>query len=228
MKISILHGFDQAHQAQGLTVVIDVFRAFSTACYLLAMKPKKLVAVATIEQALLAKREHHQCLLIGERMGKILPGFDFGNSPATFFGHNFKNKTIYFTTTAGVQGVVGAISAQEVITGSFVNAKATIDYIKRRKPKELTLLCCNRQEKDLIEEDEYCAIYFKQVLEKKRTNYSQILKCLTEGAGKKFFLSDKQAWFPQEDFYLCTKKDEFNFAVKSKRLDHQTVELSAV
>ena len=34
IKIKILHLIDGAKQAEGLTVIIDVFRAFSLECYL--------------------------------------------------------------------------------------------------------------------------------------------------------------------------------------------------
>ena len=50
IKIKILHLIDGAKQAEGLTVIIDVFRAFSLECYLYNMGVKEIRPVGTIEE----------------------------------------------------------------------------------------------------------------------------------------------------------------------------------
>ena len=45
MKIQILQMIEGARKARGLTVVIDVFRAFSLECYLMAKHPSRLCPV---------------------------------------------------------------------------------------------------------------------------------------------------------------------------------------
>ena len=52
MDIRILHLIDGARQAEGLTVVIDVFRAFSLECWLYAMGAGEIRPVSGIEEAL--------------------------------------------------------------------------------------------------------------------------------------------------------------------------------
>ena len=44
---------------------------------------------------------------------------------------DLKEKTIIHTTSAGTQGIANAINAEEILTGSLVNAKAIAEYIKR-------------------------------------------------------------------------------------------------
>ena len=51
-KINILHLIEGAKQAEGLTVIIDVFRAFSLECYLYDMGVKEIRPVGTIEEAI--------------------------------------------------------------------------------------------------------------------------------------------------------------------------------
>lgn len=51
MKIDILQLLDGARSARGLTVVIDVFRAFSVECYALSGGAKTIYAVGDIDQA---------------------------------------------------------------------------------------------------------------------------------------------------------------------------------
>lgn len=50
-KINILHLIEGAKQAEGLTVIIDVFRAFSLECYLYDMGVKEIRPVGTIDEA---------------------------------------------------------------------------------------------------------------------------------------------------------------------------------
>lgn len=39
-------------------------------------------------------------------------------------------KTVIHTTSAGTQGIVNAVKADKIITGSLINAKAIAEYIK--------------------------------------------------------------------------------------------------
>lgn len=81
MNIQILEMIEGARQAKGLTVIIDVFRAFSLECYLMAKHPAQLCPVGAKETAYAWKENHPEAVLIGERHGVILPGFQYGNSP---------------------------------------------------------------------------------------------------------------------------------------------------
>ena len=51
MDIKILHLLEGADQAEGLAVVIDVFRAFSLECYLFSRGVQKIYAVGREETA---------------------------------------------------------------------------------------------------------------------------------------------------------------------------------
>ena len=51
MNIEIFHLLEGADQAQGLAVVIDVFRAFSLECYLFSRGVQKIYAVGREETA---------------------------------------------------------------------------------------------------------------------------------------------------------------------------------
>ena len=52
---------------------------------------------------------------------------------------DFTGKTVVQTTSAGTQGLVSAKGADEIVTGSFVNADAVTAYIKQRKPDVVSL-----------------------------------------------------------------------------------------
>ena len=63
---------------------------------------------------------------MGERKGKKLPGFDYGNSPTEIQTIDFSGRIVIQITSAGTQGFANAKDADEVISGSLVNAEAKV------------------------------------------------------------------------------------------------------
>ena len=74
MKIKIIH---DPKEARGIAVIIDVFRAFTVEPYLINNGAKKLIPVGDKEIAYEFKENNKNIILIGEREGIKLPGFDF-------------------------------------------------------------------------------------------------------------------------------------------------------
>ena len=143
MKIEVYNLIEGAKQAHGLTVIIDVFRAFSLEPYLFDAGAKEIIPVGQLEEAYSLKKLNPDNVLIGERKGKKGEGFDFGNSPSNISREIIEGKTIVHTTSAGTQGIANAIHADEIITGSLVNAKAIAKYIKEKNPEVVSLVCMN-------------------------------------------------------------------------------------
>ena len=106
MEIRINHLIEGAKQAEGLVVIIDVFRAFSLECWLYAMGAKEIRPVGAIEDALSWREKDPEAVLIGERHGRKLDGFDFGNSPSTVDPEAIRGKRIIHTTSAGTQELI--------------------------------------------------------------------------------------------------------------------------
>ena len=75
-EIRVLHLLDGARKASGLTVVIDVFRAFSVAPLAIRQGAVWIHPVATPEEALAIRVRNPDWLLMGERDGRPLPGFE--------------------------------------------------------------------------------------------------------------------------------------------------------
>jgi len=214
MKIEILQLIDGAKQAKGLTVIIDVFRAFTVEAYLMKNNAKTIIPVASEQVAYKLKEENSNYILIGERGGKKLPGFDYGNSPSEIEKIDFTNKTIIHTTSAGTQGFENAKNATELITGSLVNAKAIAEYIKRKNPDFVSLVCMGLAAKVEIEEDTCCAEYIKAMLLNEKYDIKKKVKSLKKTSGAKFFDKDKKNIFPKKDFYLSTKLNAFDFVLR--------------
>ena len=215
MEIKIRHLIEGARQAEGLAVVIDVFRAFSLECWLYGMGAKEIRPGSAISQALAWREKDPACVLIGERHGRKLDGFDFGNSPSTVDPEAISGKRIIHTTSAGTQGVTNAVHAEEILTGSFVNAQAIADYILRRQPEKVSLVCMGKEGLLQAEEDELCADYLKSLLTGDgMPDIDERLRALRTGGGRHFFSSDLQDVFPEKDFWMCIDRDRFDFVIR--------------
>ena len=215
MDIQILQLVEGAKNAKGFTVIIDVFRAFSLACYAFDRGAEYIIPIADIDRAYQLKRQNPGFILMGERNENKMPGFDFGNSPTQILNQDLKGKTLIHTTSAGTQGLINADNASELLTGSFVNAGAIINYIKKTSPAVVSLVCMGYSALYPIEEDTYCAEYIKNELEGRETDYLSIVEILREGSGKRFFDPDKQTYAPSTDFELCLDLNRFNFIIKA-------------
>lgn len=221
MQIEILQLLDGARQARGLTVIIDVFRAFSVACYAFDGGVQRIYPVGNIDEAYRLKRDKPDYLLVGERNEQKPEGFDCGNSPSQLMKLNLQGKTMVHTTSSGTQGIANALQADELITGSFVNAGAIINYIRRQNPAQLSLVCMGYACSYPTDEDTCFAEYIKAQLENRPFDLGQMRNTLRAGAGARFFEPDKQAWAPQADFDLCLQLNRFNFVLKVEKENGQ-------
>ncbi len=220
MQINILELIEGAKQARGLTVIIDVFRAFSMECYLYDKGVASIYPVGDIKEAYRLKEEDASRILVGERGGKICEGFDYGNSPSQIKEADFAGKTVIHTTSAGTQGIANATQAKEIITGSLVNAKAVARYIKSLAADEVSLVCMGNGGVVRANEDVLCAEYIQSLLTEKSFDIKGKILSLRQDGGEHFFQPYTQEVFPQEDFFLCTRYDIFPFVLKVKTDDY--------
>lgn len=220
MNIKILQLIEGARQATGLAVIIDVFRAFTVEAYLVNNNVNKLITVGDMQIAYKYKEKNKDCILIGERHGIMLEGFDYGNSPSQIEKINFSGKTVIHTTSSGTQGIANAKNAKEILTGSLVNAKAIAEYIKMKNLEDVSLVCMGNGGKTEAREDTLCAEYIKSLLEGKNPSLDNEIENLKNIAGKRFFDPKLQKIFPERDFYLSTELNKFNFVLKVEKDDN--------
>ena len=206
-----------ARSARGLAVVIDVFRAFSLAPYAFARGARSVVPVAEVEAARGLKRLHPDWLLIGERHARPLPGFDSGNSPADLERFDLRDRTLVHTTHSGTQGLAAASGADEVVTGSLVNAGAIVRYIRQRAPAVVTLVRMGKQAQERCAEDDLCAQFLQQRLIGEHPSVEDVPQRLRDVDSAAMFFDPACDWAPQRDFELCTRVDAFDFVLRLER-----------
>ena len=224
MQIQILQLLEGAREARGLTVIIDVFRAFSTACYAYHQGAVKIIPVGSIDLAYRLKEQNPDSVLLGERNEQKPAGFDFGNSPSQLVAEKIAGKLLVHTTSSGTQGIANATNADQIITGSFVNAGAIVRYIQQQKPAIVSLVCMGYACEYPTDEDTLCAEWIKNELEtppslpsrggEKQKRFAEMVETIRTGSGARFFDPEKQSWSPQADFDLCLNLNRFDFVLK--------------
>ena len=220
MDINILSLSDGAKVAKGITVIIDVYRAFTTQSFAFENGVKDILNVADIEHALNMREKGLADYCMGE-IGGIRPdNFDFGNSPYDLKGQNIKEKTIIHCTMNGTTGAKLASNADLILGGALINAKATVDFIKLQKPEIVSLVAMGArspQGEKRTEEDELCAIYMKSLLEETPIDPDSVVEVIDSCKESKKFGDPLQLQYPIFDKIQALRINEFDHAILLER-----------
>jgi len=140
-------------------VVFDVLRATSTMAMALSNGAEAIVPVAGIAEALRLRERQPAVLLAGERDGvrirASLTGsidFDLGNSPREFTRDKVQGKTIVMTTTNGTRALRACAGARRALVCSFLNLRATAEFLAKKGPFPLLLVCGGTEEEAAYED----------------------------------------------------------------------------
>lgn len=214
MKIELLDFTAGARDARGLTVVIDVFRAFSVACYAFAQGAARVIPVGSVEDALRLKRAHPDFFSVGERYGQKLPGFDCGNSPTELSRFDLRGSTVIQTTHAGVQGLVAAQGADVVLTGALVNAGAICRYVAAAAPDRVSIVRMGVEARRRSDADDLCAELLVARLTRHPFDTRHIRARLRASEEARKFFGEAKVTAPRRDFLSCTALDRFDFVLR--------------
>ncbi len=210
MNVRVTRFLDGAREATGHAVIVDVFRAFTTAAFCVAAGAREIVLVADHEQALALKRDDPSLFLTGEIGGRPIAGFDVGNSPSAIEHLDLTGRRVVQRTSAGTQGVFAATAAREVVLGSFVIAQATVDHL-RRVADDVTIVAMGHNATLEADEDAQCASYLEALLLGERPTPPRVF---LEGDHS---AEGWPAWFPRRDAELACQVDRFDFALPVAR-----------
>jgi 2-phosphosulfolactate phosphatase len=126
--------------AHDVAIIVDILRMTTTSAVLMQRGLAELYVVADEQEARdLAKEK--KMLLLGERGGLPLEGFDGGNSPLEYLSKDVKGKRAVLCTSNGSKAVEAASKAKHLLLGSIVNAAAVAQEALKRAEKSITILC---------------------------------------------------------------------------------------
>jgi|TARA_R110002073_G_scaffold11861_1_gene53294 2-phosphosulfolactate phosphatase len=165
MDVIISQGHYPPANPSGITVVIDVIRAFTTAHYAFDGGVSRIHLVATAPEALKLKSAQPDLLLSGEIDALPIAGFDFGNSPWEIEQASLAGRELVQRTTNGVAATLRARDSAEVLVAGLINAEATARYILnqcslKQHPQKVSLIASH----PTGDEDVACAQYIRTLL----------------------------------------------------------------
>jgi 2-phosphosulfolactate phosphatase len=213
---SLLRG---AQEAEGTTIIIDVFRAFTTAAVAFDRGATQIVLVAEVDEALALRRRGVGHLCIGEVDGKRPADFDFGNSPYEVSQADFTGKTLIQSTRAGTVGANAAVAAETLYLGSLVIATATVNAILASTPRLVSIVAMGYAATWRSDEDEQCALFLRNLLQGRRPDHDAVQKLVLVGQEAQKYGDPSQPHFHPRDREMAVHIDRYPFAIRVQRED---------
>jgi 2-phosphosulfolactate phosphatase len=175
MKIDVTFSpteLDELQLRDRNVVVIDVLRSSTTVAVALNNGAREIIPVASIESAvkLSSSLFGEVTLRGGERNGKMIDGFNLGNSPREYAFSTVNGKSIIFCTTNGSVAMHKSRYARNLAIASFVNVSAVANFM--REVNSNFLIICSGTANSLSNfslEDAVCAGMLVQKLEDQKS-----------------------------------------------------------
>lgn len=202
-----------AAASTGATVIIDTFRAFSTAAELLARGVDRIVLTETLDEARATARNLPRSLLCGEVEGRRPDDFDLGNSPTEVRAFNdLAGRVAVMRTSGGTRAVATALrsGADPVFTASLMVAGATAEAV--RSEPQVTIVTAGLGGTSIADEDEETAGLVSDRL-LRRPDDGQRLDRLRAGKGAERLRTTP--WIDPADLECCLEIDRHSFALRA-------------
>ena len=217
MEIRVGSLVRDAWEAEGTAIIIDVFRAFTTAAIAFDRGADRITLVAEVEEALELQRRGGVDALMGEVDGKRPEGFDYGNSPYEVSQVDFNGKAIVQSTRAGTVGVAAAANADAIYLGSLAVAEATVKAVLADDPLVVSIIAMGDRGRFRSDEDEHCALYLRNLLEGRRPDPEAVRSLVLSGGDTVKFFDDSQPQYHPQDVDLALEVNKYPFAMKVTR-----------
>ncbi len=121
----------QASDKADAAVVIDVLRATTTIAWALHNGAEAVQTFSDLDElrSTAQRWPEPQRLLVGERGGKTLEGFDLGNSPVAVIPDVVQGKRLFMSTTNGTRSLQKVRDLARVFTAALPNRRAVAERL---------------------------------------------------------------------------------------------------
>jgi 2-phosphosulfolactate phosphatase len=137
-------------------VVIDVLRTSTTMLTGLSNGAKEIIPTEDVATAgLIGRNSEGQALLCGERNGKIIEGFNLGNSVKEYSRDKVNGKTLIFNSTNGTAALMKSKFARICVVLGFANMTRVVGYVTALNEDFIVL--CSGKTGEFSLEDTVCA-----------------------------------------------------------------------
>ncbi|MEN8113166.1 MAG: 2-phosphosulfolactate phosphatase [Actinomycetota bacterium] len=206
--------------AQGISgpaIVIDTFRAFTTAAHLFNHGIAHIVLAETLDEARDRSASIPGSLLCGEEGGRKPDDFDIGNSPTEVSQlRQLDGEVAVMRTSAGTRAVVAVLlgEARPVYAASLVVAGATAATVADLP--RVTIVAAGLSGESTADEDEETAGLIADRLRLRRDDPNRLTR-IRSGEGAERLRSTP--WIDSHDLDLCLDIDRFSFAMRTQLED---------
>lgn len=125
-------------------VIVDVLRATSTLTLALANGARGVEAFADPALAIARRGHDASVLACGERDGRMVDGFDLGNSPLEYRRERVEGRTLAFASTNGSLALLATAGCARRTLGAFINATAVLQRVREARPRNLLIACAGK------------------------------------------------------------------------------------
>ena len=219
MEIRIESLLNGAERAEGTVVIVDVYRAFTTAAIAFSRGVDSIILVADVDEARELRRKGLADLSVGEVDGIKPEGFDFGNSPYELSRADVKGKTLVQRTSAGTVGVSAAQKAERIYLGSLVTARATAKSILRDAPRLVTVVAMGDGGRARTDEDEQCALYLRNLLQGRAPDREAVRSLVLSNEQSQKYDDPRLPHFHPKDRDFALQIDSIAFAIQVRSDD---------
>lgn len=139
--------------------MVDVFRAGTSVVTALANGARAVIPVKSQGEAgrLVSRFDADVSMFAGERDGVALPGYASDVSPRRFSSEAVRGKTVVMLSSNGTPSFARANKTRETAIGTFVNAIAAADYLRREAHAGGATIVCAGYRGGVALEDVLCA-----------------------------------------------------------------------
>ena len=208
-----------ARNARGTVVILDVFRAFTTAAVAFSRGVSEILLVAGVDEALDLRDRGLADIAVGEVGGVMPDGFDFGNSPFELSRADVDGKTLVQRTSAGTLGVTAATKSDRTYVASLVVARATAMALQREAPELVTIVAMGGDALERTDEDEQCAMYIRNLVEGRSPDPEAVRSLVLAGDQAAKYGDPALPHFHPQDLDWALRVDAFDFAMLVERRD---------
>jgi len=192
-----------------VAVVIDVFRAFTTACHIIKSKPSEYFMVSSCVAAMNFKNDRTDALLIGKpEIGSNLQ-YHIPNSPTLVSTLEINDRPVIHRTSSGAAGAIKYSKNRPTIGVCFANLKASHEWLcENADDFEVYPMGLDSQTPSF--EDNLCMKALLGLFKGQTIDIKQHYQELKVGSGRYFF-NGNQKEYPASDFEYCLSLNSHRF-----------------
>lgn len=149
---------------EACAVAVDVLRASTTLAVASRHGASRIVPFGATDVALGFRDSAPGVLACGERDGRIVAGFDLGNSPFEYTRERVAGRTLAFASTNGSRAMLSAERCQRRVLAAFVNLTATLDVLAGEE--DVVIVCAGKEGRQATEDTACAGTLARRLLER--------------------------------------------------------------